>query len=45
MLLYANGDSHTAPWSYIDIIGEEFAFQFVMGHHHKRHQKINTKST
>lgn len=20
----------------------EFAFQFVMGHHHKRHQKINT---
>lgn len=24
----------------------EFSFQFVMGHHHKRHQKINTtKST
>ena len=29
MLLYANGDSHTAPRSYIDIIGEEFAFEFV----------------
>jgi len=29
MLLYANGDSHTAPWSYVDIIGEELAFEFV----------------
>ena len=29
MLLYANGDSHTAPWSYVDILGEELAFEFV----------------
>ena len=29
MLLYANGDSHTVPWSYVDIIGEELASQFV----------------
>ena len=29
MLLYANGDSHTAPWSYVNIIGEELAFEFV----------------
>lgn len=29
MLLYANGDSHTAPWSYVDIIGEELASEFV----------------
>ena len=29
MLLYANGDSHTAPWSYVDILGEELAAEFV----------------
>jgi|TARA_R110001632_G_C11197077_1_gene402782 hypothetical protein len=29
MLLYANGDSHTAPWSYVNIIGEELASKFV----------------
>lgn len=29
MLLYANGDSHTAPWSYIDIVGKNFGAQYV----------------
>ena len=29
MLLYANGDSHTASWSYIDVIGENFGTEFV----------------
>jgi hypothetical protein len=29
MLLYANGDSHTASWSYVDVIGENFGTEFV----------------
>ena len=29
MLLYANGDSHTAPWSYIDVIGESFGISII----------------
>ena len=29
MLLYANGDSHTSSWSYIDVIGENFGTEFV----------------
>ena len=29
MLLYANGDSHTSSWSYIDIIGENLGIEFV----------------
>ena len=28
-----------------NLSSSEFAFQFVMGHHHKRHQKIATKNT
>ena len=27
MLLYANGDSHTASWSYINIISKNFGAQ------------------
>ena len=29
MLLYANGDSHTVSWSYVDVIGENFGTEFV----------------
>ena len=29
MLLYANGDSHTAPWSFVYVIGENFGTEFV----------------
>lgn len=29
MFLYANGDSHTASWSYIDVIGEHFDAEYI----------------
>ena len=29
MFIYANGDSHTASWSYIDVIGKHFDAEYI----------------